>query len=153
MKLEKKKLFCSFVDFSKAFDSVWRSALWGKLLCNEINGNFLRVLHNIYLNAKSFISINNQESGFLVNGCGLRQGNNISPILFSMYLNDLETYFEANHINGVPIEFNADDIFVYLEMYVMLYADDTIIMSDFAESFQACLDTFHTNIHANTPSS
>ena len=25
MKFEKKKLFCSFVDFSKAFDSVWRS--------------------------------------------------------------------------------------------------------------------------------
>ena len=111
MKFEKKKLFCSFVDFSKAFDSVWRSALWGKLLCNEINGNFLRVLHNIYLNAKSFISINNQESGFLVNGCGLRQGDNISPILFSMYLNDLETYFDANRINGVPVEFRADDMF------------------------------------------
>ena len=144
MKFEKKKLFCSFVDFSKAFDSVWRSALWGKLLCNEINGNFLRVLHNIYLNAKSFISINNQESGLLVNGCGLRQGDNISPILFSMYLNDLETYFDANRINGVPVEFRADDMFIYLEMYVMLYADDTIIMSNNAESFQACLDTFHT---------
>ena len=90
-----------------------------------------------YLNAKSFISINNQESGFLVNGCGLRQGDNISPILFSMYLNDLETYFDANRINGVPVEFRADDMFIYLEMYVMLYADDTIIMSNNAESFQA----------------
>ena len=60
-----------------------------------------------------------------------------------MYLNDLETYFEANHINGIPIELNADDIFVFLEMYVMLYADDTIIMSDCVESFQACLDTFY----------
>lgn len=28
MKFEKKKLFCSFVDFSKAFDSVWRVGLW-----------------------------------------------------------------------------------------------------------------------------
>ena len=26
----------------------------------------------------------------------------------------------------------------------MLYADDTIIVSDNAESFQSCLDTFHT---------
>ena len=31
MKYEKKKLFCSFVDFSKAFDSAWRAALWGKV--------------------------------------------------------------------------------------------------------------------------
>ena len=83
---KKKKMFCSFIDFSKAFDSVWRSGLWRKLLCNQINRNFLRVLHNIYLNAKYFISINNQESGFLFNGCELRQGDNISPILFSMYL-------------------------------------------------------------------
>ena len=25
---QKKKLFCSFIDFSKAFDSVWRVWLW-----------------------------------------------------------------------------------------------------------------------------
>ena len=98
------------------------------------------MLHYIYLNAKSFI----QESRFLFNGCGLRQGDHISPILFSMYLNDLEPYFEAERINGVTIDFNADDIAVYFEMYVMLYADDTIIVSDNAESFQSCLDTFHT---------
>ena len=27
-KQQKKKLFCSFIDFSKAFDSVWRFGLW-----------------------------------------------------------------------------------------------------------------------------
>ena len=32
MKFEKKKLFCSYIDFSKAFDSVWRIGLWRKLL-------------------------------------------------------------------------------------------------------------------------
>ena len=46
--------------------------------------------------------------------------------------------------NGISVEFRADDMFIYLEMYVMLYADDTIIMSNNAESFQACLNTFHT---------
>ena len=46
MKFEKKKLFCSFVDFSKAFDSVWRVGLWGKLLQNEVKGNFFRVIYN-----------------------------------------------------------------------------------------------------------
>ena len=25
-----KKLFCAFVDYQKAFDTVWRSALWQK---------------------------------------------------------------------------------------------------------------------------
>ncbi|XP_063408710.1 uncharacterized protein LOC134692190 [Mytilus trossulus] len=37
MKNKKKKLFCAFVDFAKAFDTVWRKGLWHKLLVNDIN--------------------------------------------------------------------------------------------------------------------
>ena len=33
---EKKNMFCSFVDFSKAFDSVWWSGLWRKLLTGSL---------------------------------------------------------------------------------------------------------------------
>jgi hypothetical protein len=29
-------MFCAFVDFEKAFDTVWRDALWYKLLLNHI---------------------------------------------------------------------------------------------------------------------
>ena len=57
MKFEKRKLFCSCIDFSKAFDSVWRIGLWRKLLRNEINGNFFRVIHNMYQNIKSCVSV------------------------------------------------------------------------------------------------
>jgi hypothetical protein len=32
LKRKKKKLFCAFFDFEKAFDTVWRDALWYKLL-------------------------------------------------------------------------------------------------------------------------
>ena len=28
LKNKKEKLFCAFVDFEKAFDTVWRDALW-----------------------------------------------------------------------------------------------------------------------------
>ena len=43
LKHEKKKLFCSFIDLSKAFDSVWRIGLWRKLLDNSIDGKFLKL--------------------------------------------------------------------------------------------------------------
>jgi len=39
----KKKLFCVFIDFSKAFDFVWRIALWQKLLKSNIAGKLLLV--------------------------------------------------------------------------------------------------------------
>ena len=29
---KKKKLYCAFIDFKKAFDIVWRSGLWIKLI-------------------------------------------------------------------------------------------------------------------------
>ena len=34
LKARKIKLFCSFIDFRKAFDSVWGIGLWRKLLNN-----------------------------------------------------------------------------------------------------------------------
>jgi hypothetical protein len=45
-KSKKKKLFCAFVDFEKAFDTVWRVALWYKLLLNNINGKMYNVILN-----------------------------------------------------------------------------------------------------------
>ncbi|MES9879996.1 MAG: reverse transcriptase family protein, partial [Sedimenticola sp.] len=44
LKSRKQKLFCTFIDFSKAFDSVWRVGLWQKLLSNNINGKIFRVI-------------------------------------------------------------------------------------------------------------
>ena len=44
LKSRKQKLFCCFVDFSSAFDSVWRAGLWHKLLKSKINGKVLEVI-------------------------------------------------------------------------------------------------------------
>ena len=41
MKVSKKKLFCAFIDFSQAFDSIWRRGLWRKLLVISINGIYI----------------------------------------------------------------------------------------------------------------
>ena len=64
LKTRKKKLFCTFVDFSKAFDSVWRMGLWQKLLKNNIDGKFLRIIYNMYKSIKSCIRLNGQETSF-----------------------------------------------------------------------------------------
>jgi hypothetical protein len=46
LKVKKKKLFVTFVDFEKAFDKVWRDGLWCKLLLNNINGKMYRELNS-----------------------------------------------------------------------------------------------------------
>ena len=48
------KLYCSFIDFRKAFDSVWRVRLWMKLFKNGKDGSF-RIIRSLYKNIKSCI--------------------------------------------------------------------------------------------------
>ena len=39
-RFKKNKLFCCFVDYKKAFDSIWREALWYKLTKVGIEAKF-----------------------------------------------------------------------------------------------------------------
>ena len=40
LRSKNKKLYCAFIDFSHAFDSVWRIGFWEKNLKNSINRTF-----------------------------------------------------------------------------------------------------------------
>ena len=51
----KEKLYTCFVDFRKAFDSVWREALLLKLLKLGIGGNFYWLLKHMYNNTNSWV--------------------------------------------------------------------------------------------------
>ena len=92
LKQEKKKLFCLFVDYSKAFDSVWRVGLWMKLLGNGINGKLFRVIYYLYQNIKSCVMYSGKQSNSFNSYCGVGQCENLSPILFSLFLKDLEDF-------------------------------------------------------------
>ena len=49
----------------------------------------------------------------------------------------------ADRINGINAECSNDLITAYFKIYILLYADDTVILGDNAESFQKSLDNFH----------
>ena len=71
---------------------------------------------------------------------GLRQGENLSPILFSLYLNDLENYLLTN---GSPfLEINNNELDVYLKLIVLLYADDTVVFASSEETMLQSLELF-----------
>ena len=41
-------LFHVFIDFKKAFDRVWRKALWATMRLNNININLIKVIQKLY---------------------------------------------------------------------------------------------------------
>jgi hypothetical protein len=141
----KKNLYCGFIDYRKAFDSVRHQALWQKLLGYNINGKILNVISNIYENAKSCIRLNNEFSRTFPCNIGVRQGDNLSPLLFALFINDLEKFL-AKAYNGLPSLGNLvyshlenEDTVTYLKLFLLLYADDTILFAESAEELQASL--------------
>ena len=53
----KRRLYCCFIDYKKAFDSIDRKLLWYKLSKYGIRGKLLSVIRNMYSNVKSCVSI------------------------------------------------------------------------------------------------
>ena len=90
-KWRKKKLFCLFVDYKKAFDLVHRDGLWFKLVKENVNGKILNVIRNMYSNIRSCVLLNQEISENFICNIGVRQRENLSPLLFAFYVNDIES--------------------------------------------------------------
>ena len=87
LRVRKLKLFCALIDFTKIFDNVWRVGLWGKLLSYNIHvsGKILTIIKSMYSDIKSCVSSNGDCSEFFHCMNGLRQGENLSSILFRCF--------------------------------------------------------------------
>ena len=142
---KKKKLNCAFIDLKQAFDTIWCDGLWQKLLYFNINGKCYRLIKNMYDNIKSSVMVDGEVSNYFSCNIGLRQGENLSPVLFNIYLNDLETYFfRHDTTSGIECESSELDhtVTIYLKLFILLYADDTVIFSESKEGLQAALNTY-----------
>ena len=93
---KKKNLFCALIDYKKAFDSVDRAAVWHTRLRSSIDGKSFVIIRNMYVQAKSCIKVNGCNSEFFKSSVGVRQGENLSPILFSLFLNDLNDFYHVH---------------------------------------------------------
>ena len=58
------KLFACFVDFKNTYDSIWNEGLFHKLITNQVNGQFLNILQNMYKNTPSAVKLGNRCTQF-----------------------------------------------------------------------------------------
>ena len=129
---EGKKLYCAFVDFTKAFDYIVRENLWYKLIKYGLRGKILDIIKSMYTSVKSRVKYCNNLGNEFMCSLGVRQGECLSPLLFSLFLNDIEDEFLKSGMEGLNINM--------FKMFLLLYADDIIIFSNTAEEMQNSLN-------------
>ena len=98
-----------YLDFQKAFDTVDHDILLHKLNHYGIRGNILDWFKSYLSNRKQFTFVNGVSSKTALINCGVPQGSVLGPLLFLLYVNDIQNAFT----NATPKLF-ADDINVFL---------------------------------------
>ena len=78
-----KPLYTCFVDFTKAFDYIDRTALYYKLLNRGIDGNLLNVIRSMFSKAECRVKWDSRISDILKSEYGVLQGGMLSPKLFT----------------------------------------------------------------------
>ena len=92
----------------------------------------------MYTDVKSCITYNYCKSDYFNCDMGVRQGENIPPFLFAMFLNDLQMFFENASLNGLETVSNCieDKLNMYLKLFALLYADNTVLMAETHDDLQ-----------------
>ena len=96
-------LYHIFIDFIKAFDSLWYVALWETIKKYSISANPSRVIKNIYDKATSAVLFNSSIGNWFRTTVGIRQGCLLSPTLFKTFLERITTDAVEDHEGTVSI--------------------------------------------------
>ena len=116
-----------FVDIASAYDSVDRSILWERLESLNMPTSVIMFLKNYYSNDNIVSSMGQITSERHYQTRGLRQGCNLSPTLFSIYLIDLSHRLSSSgsgpSVAGIIIN-------------NLLFADDLVLLADSALCMQ-----------------
>jgi len=126
-------LYCSFVDFEKAFDSINREALWQKLSKLGVSRKILNVLQSMYREVNFCVRCCDGNTTHIIKSTvGVRQGCPLSPLLFILFINDLVTRLEEADTSAPKID--------SLKIPGLLYADDLVLCSETVEGLQVSLN-------------
>ena len=131
VKRKSQPLYACFVDFKRAFDTVWHIGLLYKLKTAGVGTKFYNIIKNMYSKTEVCVKIDNHRTEFFKSKLGVRQGDNLSPSLFNLYVNDLPSYFDSS---CDPVTINETNL------NCLMYADDVVLLSTTEKGIQSCVD-------------
>ena len=90
------------------------------------------MLRSIYDSVKSCVKVNGSYTQYFDSHAGVKQGEPLSPLLFIFFINDLSEQLKDETADIVTIN--------ELQLFSLLFADDTVVFSESQEGLQLLLD-------------
>lgn len=111
-----------FIDFKRAFPSVPHDKLWLRLHELQISTRIINILQQLYANATTRVRIPDGHTQDLPMTIGLLQGDSLSPLLFALYIHDIERKLQESNTLGIPLSHEVS-------IHTLLFADDTVVIA------------------------
>jgi exonuclease III len=124
---KKQPTFLCFIDIKKAYDKVWRDGLWLRLADSGIKGKLWRVIRGLYASTESSVFVEGKDSDLFNLDLGVRQGDVLSPLLFSIFFNGLIDLLREKGY-GVKV--------VRRQICGLWYADDIVLLAESADELR-----------------
>ena len=130
-KEKKKQYYVAFLDIEKAYDTVNREILWEIMRRVGIEEKTIRIIGSLYENSTDVFYMGNIEVKEVRSKRGLRQGCTLSPLLFSLYMEEFTRRMKATKI-GIKVGEET--------LTLLLFADDVILLAEKPEDLQILLN-------------
>ena len=127
-KEKQKDLHMTFVDLEEAYDRVTRDLIWWARRNRAIPEGYLKVIHDMYRGTKTRVKTICGRTEYFEVKVGFRQGSAISPLLFINIMDVL-----AEEARTKP-------------PWAVLFADDSVIVSETVEEIEEELERWKTVI-------
>ena len=117
-----RRAYALFVDFQRAFPSIPHNKLWHRLANLGVGPKVLQVLMNLYYKTQTTIRLPDRRTQPIDVTLGLLQGDLLSPLLFSLYIHDIER--QLRRCGALGLALTKED-----SLHVLLFADDTVVLA------------------------
>ena len=124
-----------FVAFEKTFDSISKTLLQPILLKNGTKGKLYGCMRSVYENVKARVRCGAKFTYCFNCTSGVQQRYVCSPVLFSLFINELGLDHIHNERHGVSL---SNDL---VQLLILLFADDIILLSESVIGLQTQLNS------------
>ena len=102
-----------------------------------------QIIYNMYKSAKACVSVNNTLTDIFSCMLGVRQG--VCLYYYFQYFLNRKLFLEPTHdgikiVNTLSVENLDQELLVFCKLYILLYADDTVLLAESQEDLQQLIN-------------